>query len=141
MHTHALGDFAYRLVVFVAEAPNVLIMARYAARVSTNAKKSPAFDIAFIQCLCLLRQEVGDQGREANGQSDDARLRLHDELLYLGLLSSLGGDLRGEALATRAASPKPVETMCFISVPSFLLLWTRAGCCFSKYYCNYRANE
>ena len=53
--------------------------------------------------LGVLRQEASDQGREANGRSDD--VRPHDELLYLGLLSPLGDDLRGEALAARGSKP------------------------------------
>ena len=31
--------------------------------------------------------------------------------------------------------------MCFISVTSFLLLWTSVGCCFGKTYRKHRANE
>lgn len=99
MHTHALGDFAYRLVLIVAVARDVLSSARNLAFASTNSQKSPALGTAFVYRLCLLRQKAGDQGREANGRSDD--VHLHDELLYLGLLSSRGGDLRDEALAAR----------------------------------------
>lgn len=81
MHIHALGDFAYCLVVIVAVANDVLSSARYLAFGTTkhSPQKSPARDIALILCLCLLRQEAGDQGREANGHSDDAHL--HNELL------------------------------------------------------------
>lgn len=105
MHVHALGDFAYRLVVIVAVANDVLSSARYLAFGTTkhSPQKPPARDIAFILRLCLLRQKTRDQGREDNGRSDDACL--HDDLLCLDLLSFLGGDLRGESMTAKAVKP------------------------------------
>jgi len=97
MHIHALGNFAYRLVVIVAVATDVLSIARYAAFADADSQKSPASGAARILRLCLLRQEAGDQGREADGHTNDTQL--HDELLCSGVLNSLGGDHRGEARA------------------------------------------
>ena len=80
MYICALAGLAHRVVVVIAVAPDALGVALRFALLSLEPQKSPAANLAGIS-LRLLRQEAGDQGREANGQPDD--MQFHDELLYL----------------------------------------------------------